>query len=160
MEFKLDQYHIYSSLYKHISKNLIRCYENEILLDISISRRPSSDIYKDDIVRWGICFVQTVLICIHYSLCIINMGNRNIWNAISYSEFYEMILQKISHCWQMISFDNARNSWSSNRDKFTVTALSLTLFEIQAVYKAVTEFNKFYDLSDNSQSSLTISSLL
>lgn len=96
-----------------------------------------------------------------YSLFIINMRKRNIWDAISILQnFTKQYGKEFAIVVKIISFDNARNVWSSNRDKFIVTALSLTLFEIQAVYKAVTEFNKFYDLSDNSQSSLTISSFL
>lgn len=42
----------------------------------------------------------------------------------------------------LVSFNNF---WSPTRDKFTVTTLSLALFETQAFCKTVTESSEFCD---------------
>lgn len=144
-----------------LSEYLIWCFENVRIVRylLCLARRSSSDIYKSHIIRrnkFRINNSKSIFI-IHYALLMCKIYKT--WYEL-YWNFNETILQRISRRCQISSFDNVWNSWSSNRDRFTVTALSLTSFEIQTAYKAVTEFNKFYDLSDNPQSFSTISSLL
>lgn len=89
-------------------------------------------------------------------LCVINRNAQNARRQFYRYSAERYIARSVTVVKSLATFDNF---WSSTRDKFT--ALSLALFEIQAVRKAVTESNESSDpFPKASQSSFTIISLL